>query len=300
MTGPGRVLLASLVAAAPAPAPVPRRRPPPTATACSGSAADRPDRLAAAPPARRARVRRSRRSRHSGVSRRSSSRSASQAATDSRDRGRDRSLVVGIGDPGRAGVAQQRRGVALGRHEREDRALGGEVLEDLARDDREPAAAGARHEQQEDVGRPHGGERLGVRPEALERERIAEAEAERPLAIGRPQLAQEGRLHALAQLGALAAARAANAPRNGRGVRWPKNEPAWTMRMRSPRTYASPSNSSKSQPFATTRTGVPAGASSAASSAIVGVTALTAATRRSAARAMRASTARLARTLRFS
>ena len=59
------------------------------------------------------------------------------------------------------------------------------------------------------------------------------------------------------------------------------------MRMRSPRAYSSPSNSSKSQPLATTRTAVPGGASAAASSAIAGVTALTAATRRSAARAMR-------------
>ena len=54
------------------------------------------------------------------------------------------------------------------------------------------------------------------------------------------------------------------------------------MRMRSPRAYESPSNSSKSQPLATTRTSVPGGASAAASSAIAGVTALTAATCRSA------------------
>src|SRR6185503_509567 len=51
-------------------------------------------------------------------------------------------------------------------------------------------------------GSAHGRERLGMRPEALERECIAQVEAQRPLAIPGSQLAQERRLHPAAELGA--------------------------------------------------------------------------------------------------
>ena len=187
-----------------------------------------------------------------------------------------------------------------GGDEREDRALGGEVLEDLAGDDREPASAGARNEQEEHVCRAHGGERLRVRPEALERERVAETEAERPLAIRRPELAEERDLDALPQLRALrehGRERAQERPRRALAEERARVDDAHPLAagVREPvellEVAAVRHDAARACPPARAR---------AASSAIAGVTALTAATRLSAARAMRASTARLARTLRRS
>ena len=67
------------------------------------------------------------------------------------ERGRDPVDVVRGDDDAGAGAADERRGLPVRRHHGEDRPLGGEVLEDLAREHAAPATVGLRDEQQEGV-----------------------------------------------------------------------------------------------------------------------------------------------------
>src|SRR5436853_469173 len=88
---------------------------------------------------------------------------AAPSAVQLDERGADRLDVVGRDDDACAGVVDQLRGRALGRYECEDRALRGEVLEDLAGEDPAPATAGVRDQQQQRLARALEGERAASR-----------------------------------------------------------------------------------------------------------------------------------------
>ena len=148
----------------------------------------------------RARVRRESLSRHSGESGVSSSLPARHCSSSSRERGRHPVDVVRGDDGAGAGAADERRGLPVGRHHGEDRALGREVLEDLAREHAAPAAVVLRDEEQE-----------GVRV-ALEREHlfpgavrddldaVAEPEPVRIVLVGRREAADEAGDHVAVRL----------------------------------------------------------------------------------------------------
>jgi hypothetical protein len=65
------------------------------------------------------------------------------------ERGADPPDVLRRDDDAGPRLADQLRGRALGRDDGEDRALGGEVLEHLPREDAAPAAAGLGDQEQE-------------------------------------------------------------------------------------------------------------------------------------------------------
>ena len=248
-----------------------------------------------------ARVRRSRRSRSSGGSTRSPRSPACQSSTRSSSCARMAPTSSGSAIAREPGRAEQIGGDPLGRDERQHRPLGRQVLEELAREDAQPAAAGARDEEQQGVGGLHRGERLVVRQEAVDAKRCAQPERLGPFA-DRP-CESPRRSGPRPRRAARAGRRAGRATppgtvvgcgrrrRTRRGGCAARSESACA---RGPRTRRSRSRSRSR------RVGVPAGASDRASSAIVSVTAVSAETRANVRRAIVSSTARLARTLRRS
>ena len=139
-------------------------------------------------------------------------------------------------------------GRAVGRHCRDDRALGGEVLEHLRRDH---ARAAPRHlgHQQEVAPRSRAGARATGGAERTGAARAARrARALRPTR-GRPR----GSRRRSARPSRSRSARA-NAVRNGRGSRLPNIAPVCVTRKRPFGRYSIPAKSSKSAPFEITLT----------------------------------------------
>ena len=95
-------------------------------------------------------------------------------------RARDPVDVVGRDDDARARLADQLRRRAVGRHDREDRPLGREVLEHLAGEHALAAAAGLRDQQQQRLGVALQLERAAVRRVRDQLEPVAEPDAPRP------------------------------------------------------------------------------------------------------------------------
>src|SRR5205085_9796729 len=107
--------------------------------------------------------------------------------------GADRLDVVRGRDDRGARLAEELRRRAVGRHRREDRPLGGEVLEDLPGEDAPPAAAGLRDEQEERLRVALELERAPPRHVRVQLEPVAEPELLRPVAVGRAEVADEAR-----------------------------------------------------------------------------------------------------------
>ena len=129
-------------------------------------------------------------------------------------------------DPGRSLADQLSRG-AVGRHERQDRPLGGEVLEHLPGEDALAAPAGLGDQEQQRLGVALELERPPARRVRDQLQPVAEPQLLGPLAVGRAEVADEARVDV--------EARSCSAVRNGRGSRLPKNDPAWVIRNRSAR-----------------------------------------------------------------
>src|SRR5439155_1891483 len=83
------------------------------------------------------------------------------------------------------------------RHGGEDRPLGGEVLEDLPRQNRCPSLARLRQEQEQRLGVALVSERAPAGAERQQLEAVAELQRLGPLAIARRELADEAADHAL-------------------------------------------------------------------------------------------------------
>ena len=128
------------------------------------------------------RVRRETLSRHSSVSSGAASCARAPAVAQRRQLARDPVDVVGRDDDAGARVAQQPRRGAVGRHEREDRPLGGEVLEHLPGEHAAPAAVGLGDQQQQRLGVALQLERAAVRRVRDQLDPVGDAR--RPLAVG--------------------------------------------------------------------------------------------------------------------
>ena len=120
---------------------------------------------------------------------------AFQRAVEVEQRLPHRALVVGRNDHARASLAHELRGRAVGRDDGEDRPLGGEVLEDLPRQDALAAAARLRDQEEQRLGVPLQLERAAARDVAEELDPVAEAERLRVLAVGGAEVAGEARDH---------------------------------------------------------------------------------------------------------
>ena len=259
MTGPGRILLAAPGRSAQAPPPLPRRRRRRRLPRLQARLRSRPDRLQQLRQLAGARA---------AIQPLAPFAREPPLAEPIRlpgvdglgDRRADRGLVVRIGDPGRAGVAQQRRRVALGRHERERSAAPRPgTRRPCPRRPRgpRPPARGTSSSRTSAARIAASASACGRKPSSA-----SASPRPRPSAHSRsagPQLAQERRLHAARAAPGAPPALPRTRPGTAAACAGRRTSPAWTMRMRSPRAYTSPSNSSKSQPLATTRTVVPGG-----------------------------------------
>ena len=127
-----------------------------------------------------------------------------------------------------------------GGHGGEDRALGGQVLEHLAREDALSPPVRLRNEQQERVRVALEGKRLAVREVRDELEPIASRP--RPAANTRSRSRKSPTNRATT-----AASDRASASRNGRGSRRPKKLPVCVIRKRSDRRYSSPVEARRSR-----------------------------------------------------
>ena len=107
------------------------------------------------------------------------------------ERGADPVDVVGRDDDARARLADEVRGGAVGRHDRQDRAAGGDVLVDLPGEHAFPAAAGVGHEEEQRLRVALEPQRLRARRVRDELEAVAELERLGPLAVGRAEVADE-------------------------------------------------------------------------------------------------------------
>src|SRR5262249_16068782 len=101
--------------------------------------------------------------------------------------------VVRSDDDAGPGLPDQVRGRAGRRHRREDRTLGGEVLEDLPRQYRGAAVAGLGEQEQERLGIALVCEGKMPWTKGQQFQPVAEIERLRPLAVARRQLADEAR-----------------------------------------------------------------------------------------------------------
>ena len=125
---------------------------------------------------------------------RAASRSAARRATSpssSAERGADPLDVVGCDDDAGPGLADQLGGRAVGRHDREDRPLGGEVLEDLAREHALAAPGRVGDQQQQRLRVALELERLAARRVREQPQPVAESERLGP-ERGRPSGSRRG------------------------------------------------------------------------------------------------------------
>ena len=187
-------------------------------------------------------------------------------------------------EPGRA---EQIGGDPLGRDERQHRPLGRQVLEDLAREDAQPAAAGARDEEQERVGAPSSRRAPGRAAGSRRCEATRPARASRPIPRSAVRKPPTNRASTRSRSSGRSASRPLERLEERARAAHAEEEPGVEDPQRSDGVCSRPANSSKSQPFEITAVGVPAGASARASSAIVSVTAVSAETRANVRRAMR-------------
>ena len=130
-------------------------------------------------------------SRHSSDSGGASSRPSRQRACRSTSAARMPSTSSGATTIACTRVAQQLRGRAVGRHDGEDRALGGDVLEDLAGEHAAAAAAGLGDEQEQHLALALELERAPARDVVDELDAVGEAEARHELAVARAEVADE-------------------------------------------------------------------------------------------------------------
>ena len=182
-----------------------------------------------APAAARAPATRERRetfSRHSSESSVRLQRPVAPARVQVAQRARDPVDVVGRDDHAGARLADQLRRRAVGRHDREDRPLGGEVLEDLAAEHALAAAAGLRDQEQQ---RPpsRAAARASVRRGAYG---ISSSRSPSPCASAHSRSVERKSPRKRATTSSRPDC--CNAVRNGRGSRLPKNEPACVIRKR--------------------------------------------------------------------
>ena len=148
--------------------------------------------------------------------------------------------VLRSDDDARAGLADQLGGGAVRRHDRQDRPLGGEVLEDLAGEHAAPAAARLGDQEQQRLRVALELERAAPGDVRDQLEPVAEPEALGPLGVGRAEVADEAD-------DGVRGRTPRSAVRNGRGSRLPKKLPVCVIRSRSTRRYSSPAKSSKSR-----------------------------------------------------
>ena len=149
--------------------------------------------------------------------------------------------VVGRDDDAGAGLAHEVGGGAVRRDGGEDRALGGEVLEDLPGRARRPRPRDLGDEQEERLGVALELERAAARDVRDELEPVAEPERLGPLAVGRAEVADEAGDRVEVGLGE----RGQERPR----VALAEEAPVCVIRKRSAGRYSRPAKSSKSQPF---------------------------------------------------
>ena len=124
----------------------------------------------------------------------------SRSVRAARQRGLDRLDVVRRRDDAGARLADQVGRGAVRRHDGEDRPLGREVLEDLAREHALAAAARVRDQEQERLGVALELERGLARRVRDQLELVSEPAFRRPFAVGRAEVAEEARLHVEAGL----------------------------------------------------------------------------------------------------
>ena len=142
-----------------------------------------------------ARAARPRRSRSSSPSRRRLQGARDEPCVELRQRAAQSGDVVRCGHDAGARLADQLRRGAVGRHGGEDRPLGGQVLEDLPREDAAAAAARLGDQQEQRLRVALQLERAPARDERVQLEAVAELEALRPLAVGAAEVADEARDH---------------------------------------------------------------------------------------------------------
>src|SRR4051812_11881652 len=107
------------------------------------------------------------------------------------ERRADRVLVVRCRNDARAGVANQLRSRPVRWHDGEDRAFGGDVLEDLARENAASAASGLRDEQKQGVGISLQTEGFPAGHVVDQLDAVAEPQRVEKLAVAGPEVADE-------------------------------------------------------------------------------------------------------------
>src|SRR5579884_3988241 len=111
------------------------------------------------------------------------------------ERGADRLLVLGACDEAGAAFPDQRGGGAVLGHDREDRTLGREILEDLAGEDAASAALGVGDQQQQRVRLALQAERLAPRHVVDQLDAFVEPELVHVVAVARAEVADEAHRH---------------------------------------------------------------------------------------------------------
>ncbi len=139
------------------------------------------------------------------------------------ERGADSGHVLRADDDPGAGLAQKPRRLAVRRDGRQDRPLGGEVLEDLPGEHGPAAPFRFRDQQEERLGVPLQLQRLAMARVRDELEAVPQPQPVRPLAVGGAEVADEAGNHVQARFGERGQERTGASPADeAAGVRDPE------------------------------------------------------------------------------